>query len=188
MADALWIDEDYLMENSIINENTDMKVLTPNIVYVQDAYIKPLIGSRLFDIIQAEITAQVYTTRVTTLLNDYLKKVILNYVLSESVHDMSFRWTNKGMMQKNSDNSVPVNVEQLKSIQEKYKNRAEIFADRATNYILANLTTYTEYYNGTVNIDTILPKGKGYTTGIYLGRGDDSGLDSDRCDYIKRNV
>ena len=80
MADALWIDEDYIMDNSVISNNVDVKVLFPNIIYCQDIYIKPLLGTDLFNVVQAEINAQSYTARVTTLLNDHLKKVLLFFV------------------------------------------------------------------------------------------------------------
>jgi hypothetical protein len=183
MADALWIDEDYIMDNSPIANNTDVKVLFPNIIYCQDIFIKPLLGTDLFNVIQAEINAQSYSARVTTLLNDHLKKVLLNYVMAESTNDVAYRWMNKGIMQKNSDNSQPVNPEQLKQIQDSYRNRAEVYAQRAKNFLLENLSTYTEYNTGNTGIDDIQPISNPFKTGIFLGDANDND-----CDYRKRNV
>ena len=186
MADALWIDEDYLMANSVIAENSDMKVITPNILYVQDAYIKPLLGTTLFNVVQAEINAQVYSSRIQTLLNDYLYKVIMNYVLSESASDFAYRWTNKGLMQKNSENSQPIQPEQLKTVQEKYKNRAEVFAERTTNYLLQYATTYPEYLTGNTTIDSVQPNVTNFKTGISMGDNDSDR--NEKCWYRKRNA
>lgn len=183
MADALWLDEDYLMENSVIASNSDLKVITPNIIFAQDAYIKPLLGTTLFNIVQAEINTQTYTARITTLLQYHIYKVLLNYTLAESAHDFAYRWMNKGLMQKNSENSQPISAAQLKDIRERFKNRAEIFENRAKLYLIQYSTTYPEYYNGNTTLDEIQPNKNSFRTGIYLG-DDDCGCD----DYRKKNV
>lgn len=183
MADALWIDEDYIMDNSPIANNADVKVLFPNIIFCQDVFIKPLLGTDLFNAVQTEINAQSYTARITTLLNDHLKKVLLNYVLAESAPDFAFRWMNKGIMQKNSENSQPVQPEQLKQVADNYRNRAEIYAQRTTNFLLENTSTYTEYNTGNTGVDDIQPISNSFRTGIWLGDDED-----DNCYYRKRNV
>lgn len=183
MADALWIDEDYIMDNSPISNNVDVKVIFPNIIYCQDIYIKPLLGTDLFNVVQAEINAQTYTARVTTLLNDHLKKVLLNYVMAESAPDIAYRWMNKGIMQKNSDNSQPIQTEQLKEVRDTYRNRAEVYAQRTTNFLEANTSTYPEYNSGNTDLDDISPIKNSFRTGIWLGTDDDCD-----CDYIKQNV
>lgn len=180
MVDALWITEDYLMSNSVIYENTDMKVLTPNIIHVQHQYIKKLLGSALFNIVQAEINAQTYSARVSTLLNDYLKLVIMNYVMAESASDMCYKWMNKGIVVKTGENSQTISPSQLEFIVDKYKNRAEVFAQRCTNYLLQYNSIYPEYLNGNVTIDSIFPQGNAYRTGISMT--DD---DSESCLYDK---
>lgn len=183
MAEAIWMDEDYIMANSPIADNADLKVITPNILFVQEAFIKPLIGSDLFAVVEAEINAQTYTSRITTLLNDHLLKVILNYVLAESAPDFAVRWMNKGLMQKDSENSKPISEDLIKLTSDRYKNRAEVFAQRCTNFLIQENLTYPEYYNGNNNIDDIAPIKNSFRTGIYLGDSDD-----DDCYYRKHNV
>lgn len=175
MPDALWISEDYLMENSIIYENTDFKVITPNIIYVQHAYVKDLLGTKLFDIVQAEINAQTYSARITNLL-DNLKLCIMNYVIAESASDMVYKWMNKGIVVKVSENSQTITPTQLEFIQDKYNNRGQMFGQRVTNYILKNLSTYPEY-NQNSEIDEIQPKSISAKTGIFLDDGDENCID-----------
>lgn len=187
--DALWLDEDYLMDNSVIAINSDMKVVTPNIIFAQDAYIKPLLGTTLFNIVQAEINAQVFTTRITTLLNEYIYKVLMNYTLAESSADFAIRWMNKGLMKKSSENSNPADSDELKFTHDRFKNRAEIFEARAKLFLIQNYLIYPEYYNGNANIDEIRPNKDSFRTGIYLG---DSSRYFGDCDadseYRKHNV
>jgi hypothetical protein len=176
MPDALWIDEDYLMANSIIYENTDMKVITPNIIHVQHTYIKDLLGDRLFAVIQAEINAQVYTTRVSNLLEN-LKLCVMNYVIAESASDMVYKWMNKGIVVKTGENSQTISPGQLEHVQKKYINRAQTFGQRVTNYILRYETTYPEY-NQNTEINEIQPKSISAKTGIYLDDDSENCLDN----------
>ena len=57
MADVLFISENYLKQNSVINDNVDMKILTPTIIWVQDNYIQKILGQDLFEEMQSQITA-----------------------------------------------------------------------------------------------------------------------------------
>ena len=168
MADALWITEDYLMENSIISEDTDVKIITPNIIYCQDIYLKPLLGTTLFDEIQAAINAQTYTADQTTLLNDYLKKVLMYYVLHESAPDFKFRFENKGILNKNSNNTQEANLDELRYITARFKVKAEVYAERTTAFLLANPTLYPSYISGNLTLDSIQPNLNNYTSGLML--------------------
>ncbi|MBM6697100.1 hypothetical protein H6A11_08770, partial [Bifidobacterium pullorum subsp. saeculare] len=64
---------------------------------------------------------------------------------------------NKGLMQKNSDNSQPVSSDDVKLTRDRYKNRAEIFEARARAFLIENNTTYPEYYTGNTGLDDIQP-------------------------------
>lgn len=166
MADALWIDENYLLDNSVIYENTDFKVITPNIIYVQHAYIKPLLGTDLYDQIETAINAQTYTALETTLL-DKLKLAIMNYVIAESASDMVYKWMNKGIVVKTGENSQTISPQQLEFIQDKYKNRAQIFAQRVTDYLIRYSSSYPNYLLNT-DYDDVKAKNNSYETGIFL--------------------
>ena len=172
MADALWINEQDLIDNSVIIDSVDFKVITPNIIYAQDAYLTHLLGTRLFNEINGQIITN-YTTpgSITalnlTLLNNYIKKIIVNYVLAESAPDMVYRWTNKGIMTKNADNSSAITPEQLAFTVERFKNRAESYANRLRLYLIQEQVSYP-LYNANTDLSDIQPDRKSYTTGIFL--------------------
>lgn len=166
MPDALWIDEDYLLDNSVIYENTDFKVITPNIIHVQHAYIKPLLGTDLYNQMETAINAQTYTAVETTLLG-LLKLAIMNYVMAESASDMVYKWMNRGIVVKTGENSQTISPQQLDYIYNKYKSRAEIFAQRVTDYLCQESNSFPNYQLNTDSSD-IKPKTVSYETGIFL--------------------
>lgn len=176
MADALWIDETYLMENSVIYDNVDMKVITPSILFAQKAYIKPLLGTKLFNVVQAEINAQTYTARITNLLTE-LKDTLMYRVMEDATSEMIYKWMNKGIVIKTGDNVQASTQATVEFIQNKNRIKAEMFENRVRDFLRRYETTYPEL-NTNTEIDEIQPK-RSITarTGIFL---DD---DNDECDF-----
>ena len=48
MSIALFVSEEYLLENSVINENVAYTQIRPTLVKVQDMHIQPALGSALY--------------------------------------------------------------------------------------------------------------------------------------------
>lgn len=181
MADALWIDETYLMENSVIYDNVDMKIITPSILFAQKAHIKPILGTKLFDVIQAEInlygtaTAS-YSTRVRNLLTQ-LKDVLLYRVMEDATSEMVYKWMNKGIVIKTGENVQTSTQGMVEFIQNKNRIKAELFENRVRDYLIRYESTYPEL-NTNTEADEIQPA-RSWTarTGIFLED------DNDECDY-----
>jgi hypothetical protein len=167
---VLFISENSLRENSLINDNVDMKSLTPTIIYCQDEYIQFAIGSDLFNELKDQIEAGTTTALNRTLLDDYIRPCLIWYILSEAVFSISYKFTNKGVVQQSSDNSKPVSLEGLLKLHDRYKNRAEMYRERLRRYLVQNEESYPKFYRESSNdIDTIRPQNYSYTTGLFLG-------------------
>jgi hypothetical protein len=177
MAKALWIGEDYLKENGLINGNADMKVVQPNIIFVQDTHIKRILGTDLFDEINGQIIANTVTALNTTLLT-YITDCLFWYILAESTDEFKYRYMNKGVMVKNSDNSQPADLTDIERLISKYKNRAEYYAERTRKYLLKNLSSYP-LYSTNADIDDIQPQTTGFNCSLYLP--DSNKDDIDEC-------
>lgn len=169
---ALIVTERWIKASGLINENTDPKILTPIIVAVQDEYIHPLLGTDLYDEIISQVTADTVSADNQTLLDNYVLNCVLWYVHCEASPALQYRYMNKGVMSKNSENSQPVDLGVLKYAMDKWKNRAEMYAQRTTKFLKANTTTYPKYIANTDEND-IQPNRNNYTTTIYLPDDDD---------------
>lgn len=167
MANFLTITENYLKTNGIINENSDMKVITPTIILVQDIYIHPLLGSDLFDEIKSQIIASTTTAANQTLLDNYILPCMLWYTLCEATPAFKYRYMNKGVMVKSSENSSAADLQEIQFLMDKWKNHAEVYAERCTRYLVENRTTYPKY-DLNPNYDDIKPNSTNYTTGLAL--------------------
>ena len=163
---ALIISENYLKEMSIINGNTDMKLLTPTIRLCQDKYVKPILGSDLFDEIIGEIPT--LSSANQTLMDDYILPAMLLYVVSEAAPVFKYRYANRGLMVNTSDHANQADFNEMRWLMDKWKNDAEWYAEQATKFLMENSNDYPLYYNGNTTCDKIKPNKTNYRTGINL--------------------
>jgi hypothetical protein len=170
----LIITENYLKENGIINGNADMKIITPTLSLVQDKYIEPLLGTKLFDAIVSQIGSSSVTPENQTLLNNYVLPCMLWYTLCEVTPMFKYRYMNKGVMVKNSENSEAASLQEIQYLMDQWKNNGEMYAERTTKFLkrYATSTVYTLYLDNN-ECDEIKPNKTNYTSGIYVGDDND---------------
>lgn len=168
MSNFLTITERYLKESTIINDNVDAKILQPIILLVQDKYLHPILGTALFNDIKDEIIAESVSTANQTLLDDYVLPLMLWYTLHESTPAFKYRYMNKGVMVKNSDNSSAADLSEIKFLMDRWETNAKMYAERTTKFLKSNTTTYPLYLDNP-DCDDIKPNQTNYRTSIYLG-------------------
>ena len=102
MSIALFVSEQYLLENSVINENVAYTQIRPTLVKVQDMHIQPALGSALYKEVQAQVVSGSVTALNTTLLEDYIQPAIVQWMYFELPMVLSFKYMNKGMDRRTS--------------------------------------------------------------------------------------
>jgi len=182
MADVLFISENYLKTSSVINDNADMKILTPTLIWVQDSYVQSILGTDLFEEIKTQINTSSVSANNTYLLDNFLLKIIVNYTLMESTPEFKNRYMNKGLMNKSSDNSQSIDAIEMQYEMDRWRSRAEFYSERLRTYLRKNLASYP-LYSSNMTYEKIKPNRQSYTTGIFL-----EGLsDSDDCNILIGN-
>ena len=175
-ANILMISEQSFKDFTIASNNIDLKNLTQIIKMTQDRYIHPLCGSALYNkilnlISTGDITL-VGNAKYKTLLDNFLTDTLFNYVLGELPMAMQYKFVNKGVLKKTSENSEQPTFAELQSISKYYQGYAEWYAERTINYLTANSETYPEYLNPGTDITAIWPISNQYRVAINLGNGE----------------
>jgi hypothetical protein len=175
-ANILMISEQSFKDFTIASNNIDLKNLTQIIKMTQDRYIHPLVGSALYnkilDLISTGDITLVGNAKYKTLLDSYLTDTLFNYVLGELPMAMQYKFVNKGVLKKTSENSEQPTFAELQSISKYYQGYAEWYAERTINYLTANSETYPEYLNPGSDITAIWPTSNQYRVAINLGNGE----------------
>ena len=171
MSIALFVSEEYLLENSVINENVAYTQIRPTLVKVQDMHIQPALGSALYKEVQAQVVSGSVTALNTTLLEDYIQPAIVQWMYFELPMVLSFKYMNKGMDRRSSTESTAMNVDEITRLMDRTKSDAEWYSERVTRYLVENRNDYPLFNSPTVAIDTIYPNATNYRVGMVLDRG-----------------
>ena len=182
----LLISVDILKERTDIHGNVDPKLIYPHIKYVQDAFIKPVLGTALFDKLQTLIDgntiADPSNADYKLLLDEYLIDTLIWYVKSELQVDISFQTWNKGVVRKQGENTEMPTMSELIDLAGRYKNKGEYYANRMKLFIIdqnSRNQKYQEYTHPGSTIDTVTPEQRNFTLPVYLG--DTEGRDNPWC-------
>jgi hypothetical protein len=185
---SLLISTSILKDRTSIHSNIDEKLLYPEIKAAQDMYIHPILGSALYDKIVGDINVSGTTTGVyKTLLDSYIIDALLYYVLAGLPEAISFQFWNKGVIRKTGDNTELPSMSDLADVSNKYRVRAEWYAERLNKYLKQNSSIYPEYESPGDGLDTIVPENVSYTMPVYLGGHSCYSLDKNNCNCEQKN-
>lgn len=183
-ANVLLLSVQVLKDRTSIHTNIDEKLLFPEIKTAQDMYIHPILGTALYDKIIGDINVSGTTTGdYLTLLNNYIIDPLLYYVLAELPTSLPYQFWNKGVVRKQGDSTELPDLSDLVTLGNKYRVKAEWYAQRLTNYLKQNATSsfLPEYLQPGNGIDTIIPENNAYTMPVYLGGERSYSLDKYNC-------
>ena len=178
---VLFISETYVKNNTVIDENVDMRIILPSIRDAQELRILPLLGTPLYEDLKTKITGSTLTADDITLLDDYIAPCMAQWTLYECSVSMLFKYRNKSVATKSSENSQPISYQDLQFLRDDWKNKAEEREARLINYLSDNSTLFPKY---TETSDDLNPRTTAYQTGFFLG-GDYGNCWWDKYKYYK---
>jgi len=168
--DVLMISAKYLTQNSIINDNVDTKLLLPSIVKAQDLYIERILGTDLMQKLKADINAGTLSGNYKILNDDYVQKTVREWATYIATIDLNYKYTNKSVTQKSSDNSTPSPLEDIIYLRGQIRDTAEYYGQRITDYLCANEDLFPEYRSNN-DQDDIRPSSDNFFNGMYIPGG-----------------
>jgi hypothetical protein len=185
MTDKVYfVSETVVKENTPISLNVETQLINNAIIDSQIMHIQMQTGSDLYNKLTSLISAGTITdpanVKYKLLLDDYVVPATIQWTLAECLPYIRYKIMNKSVSGQNSDNSTPMDLQELKFLQAKFTDKAEFYSQRLANFLLANLTDYPEYYAAN-DIDDIVPESNAYHTGMVLG-------DPDLCESMWKRV
>lgn len=178
----LFISNNMMKSLYVLDTNIDDKILNTCIFNAQEYFILRLLGTRLYQRVWNEIDTNVISTDVRTLLDEHIAKCLPHYSMSELYKHLSFRLTNKGTVQKESEKSNAVEYNTLNKLRQEEIERGNFFAEQMVRYILANTSLFPEYTMIT-SIADLLPSFSNYGKIGYGYSDEDIRVKSYHCKY-----
>lgn len=145
MAQALFITRNDLVKYTAVNGNVDTDKFIQFVKIAQDIHIQNYLGSDLFNKISADIIADSLTGNYLTLVNTYVKPMVIHWAMVEYLPFASYTIANKGIYKHSSENSDTVVKDEVDFLIEKSRNLAQYYTDRFISYMSFNQDLFPEY-------------------------------------------
>jgi hypothetical protein len=153
----------------MIGGNVDPDRIVPCIYTAQSKYIQPLLGTVLYNKLQQDIESNSLVNQYETLVNDYIQDTLVHYSVCEYLPYSLYHIAQAGVLKYNPDNLVSPDKRDVDFILQKSLQTAQFFAERLSDYLIANSNIFPEYWETTGKSDSIYPdKGQHYSTGWVL--------------------
>ena len=149
MSKALFISRDDLVRYTPISGNLDFDRVVQYIEIAQDIHIHELLGSRLYNKLQADVLSNSLTGDYETLVKSHIKPMLAQYSLLEFLPFSQFSINNKGVFKHTSENAETLSKSDILMMTEATRDTAQHYATRMVDYLCAYPMLFPEYLTNT---------------------------------------
>ena len=172
MSYALFINRNDIIKNTPLQGAIDSDALLPFLRTAQDKYLKNLLGTVLFDYLQAQITAGTVSTLSVyyqDLLDDHIKNTLIWYACVEYIPFSSIQFKSNGSIKQQSEQGIAPSKSEIDYLLAKAQNNADYYALRLQNYLIAYSNNIPQYLQSIGNQTQIYPdQSNQYFSGVQL--------------------
>lgn len=157
---ALFITRNDIIKNSPLQGAIDADALLPFIRTAQDKYLKNLLGTVLFEYLQAQIVAGTQgnlSAYYQTLLNDHIKFTLLWYACVEYMPFANIQFKSNGAVKQQSEQGVAPSKNEMDYVLQKAADNAQYYALRLQNYCIAYSNNLPQYLQSVGNQTQVYP-------------------------------
>lgn len=172
MSYALFINRNDIIKNSPLQGAIDADALLPFLRTAQDKYLKNLLGTVLFNYLQAQITANTVSSLSAyyqDLLDDHIKNTLIWYACVEYIPFSSVQFKSNGAVKQQSEQGIAPTKSEIDYLLQKAEANADYYALRLQNYLIAYSNQIPQYLQSVGNQTQIYPdQTNQYFGGIQL--------------------
>jgi len=145
MSKVLFVTRHDISVFTAANGNIDNDKLLPFINQAQDIHIQNYLGTDLMEKIQVLIVSSTLTGAYLSLVNDYVKPMLMHWSMVEYLPYAGVNIANGGIYTKNPENSTALTKEHVDSLVERSRTTAQFYTNRFIDYMSFNQTSFPEY-------------------------------------------
>ena len=142
---ALFITLKELKRKSIFDGNLDADKLIQFVEVAQDTEIQQFLGTKLYEKLQSDIIANTLSGNYETLVNDYIKPMLIWYTQATYIPYAAYQISNGGIYKHNSENATSVSESEIKNLANHATETAEFYTQRFMDHMNYNSSLYPEY-------------------------------------------
>lgn len=172
MAIALFITRNDIIKNTPLQGAIDADALLPFVSVAQIKYMKNLLGTVLYDYIDARIldgTFDTLSVYYQDLMTDHIKPCLIWHACAEYIPFSSVQFKSNGAVKQQSEQGVAPSKSELDYLLAKANENANYYDLRLQNYLIAYSNEIPQYLQSVGNQTQIYPdQTNQYFGGIQL--------------------
>ena len=106
MSDVLFIQREDLIRYTLIGGNVDTDKIIPHIKVAQDIHILPILGTKLYEKLQSDISGSTLAGHYSTLLTDFVQPCLIHLAAAEFYQFHAYEVSNAGVFRHQSENAT----------------------------------------------------------------------------------
>ena len=146
---ALFITTNDLRRKSIIGGAVDADKFIQFVEVAQDIHIQNYLGTKLYEKIETLITNGQITQNANSdyknLLDKYITPMLIWFAQSDYYMFASYQVSNGGVFRHRSESSETPSMQEIKSLVDSSRDKAEFYTRRFLDYINQNSNLFPEY-------------------------------------------
>lgn len=150
---TLLLKADDLTKNTILGGSIDPQKYVHVIKECQIFVIEPILGTKLYDKVLLDYEQDSLTGDYLTLLNDYIKPILIYSVAAEFVLVHSYNVANGGIYKSQPDNATPVSKLEVDFLVQQQQNKVDAYIQRLDKFLCdKNLPEYSQTQDNTYDV------------------------------------
>jgi len=148
----------FVKENTVLNYNVDDGYLKPLIDSIQNTFVRPILGSALFNEIQTEIKSGAVSELNQILIKEYIRDALKWEVCHKYTRIGTYKLNNKGAGTHSGDNFSSLNQQELTTAKNIFKDSADFYRRKLKLYLKENAELYASYNTPPSGADVVRPE------------------------------
>jgi len=149
MANVLLISRNDIVKYTALNGNVDVDKFIQFIYIAQQIHILNYLGTDLLEKLKSDIAAASLTGNYQTLVETYVKPMLVHYSMVEYLPFSTITIGNQGVFKHQAENSTLIDQDELEKLIESETKIAEHYAQRCVDYLCNNSSLFVEYSSNT---------------------------------------
>jgi len=172
MTTVFLLSEAKLRQFTDINDSVDTALVKNAIREAQDIHLQRIIGTKLYDKLLSDITADTLTGAYKTLVDDYLQDFLLYAAYYETLEAVFIRPRNNGLLTPTGgENSIEVDRTLFNQKRQSVENKMEFYADKLSSYLSEEQSSFPELNTNNKAYEQSPDYGSQYKSPVVFNRG-----------------
>jgi hypothetical protein len=142
---ALFVTLQEVKRKSILDGNLDPDKFIQFIEVAQDINIQMHLGTALYDKLQNDIISDTLTGNYLSLVNDYIKPMLIWYSQAAYIPFAAYQLSNGGIYKHTTENSESATMDEVNMLVGEAKEKADFYTQRFIDYMSFNSHLYPEF-------------------------------------------